>query len=268
MSKTVDNHAQHAHGEHSQVWLLDDTGATRESFDVGETIYLAAQGLHPATLHEIVLQSRERNEQLVAHLITDRYGGLPVTALLPYFGLSRHGLVEEDSSATHDEAERKIGGRTFTIQVRPVKGRKVAVTTTRFAVAERATRPQLVASDLRGHLQTGILQGKADVVVALSKFPHGCVRVFLVPRQFDWQTGDPIEPVRDAHGAPIVVTTRIGHDGNAIVPLWRANVSAPAATNSSLAPTGLAGITPTTWYCCQTTLSQHGASVRLSSACQ
>jgi hypothetical protein len=217
MSKNVDNHA---HTEPSHVWLLDDTGTTRESFDVGETIYLAAQGLRPTTLYEIVLQSRARDEQLVAHLITDRYGSLPITALLPYFGLSRHGLVEEDRGDTHDEAEHKIGGRTFTVRVRPVKRREAEVTTTRFVVAKRATKPQVVPSDLHGRLQTGILQGGADVVVALRKFPRGCVRVILVPRQFDWQPGDLIEPVQDAHGAPIVVTTSIGHDGNAIVPLW------------------------------------------------
>jgi hypothetical protein len=204
--------------EQSAIRLLDDSGAAREEFEVGETIYITAHGLRPTAVYEVVLRAAAQHAEPLAHLMTDRYGTLPPTALLPYFGLAEPGSARKGHFRTHEEAERDLGGLAFTLQLRGPDGHAPPVA--RFVVAKRGRRPQLFPSDNQARLQTGILQGEADVAVTLRNFPPSCVRLFLVHRQFDWQPGDPINPVRDANGAPLMVTARVEQSEALVVLLW------------------------------------------------
>jgi hypothetical protein len=76
------------------------------------------------------------------------------------------------------------------------------------APADRA--PRLFACDLHGSLQTGIEHGAGQVAVALHNFPVGCVRIFLVRRQFGWRIDDPIEPASTRGAASIRTLLRDG----------------------------------------------------------
>ncbi len=198
------------------VRLLDDTRTERKGFDVGESVFLAADGLRPATVHEVVLRDGEWRPSALAALMTDRHGSIPPTVVLPYLGLTAEG-EESSPGRSHAEGEQALGGRTLAVGVR-YRGRVAAEA--RLSVSKRGRRPQVVPCDMTGRLRPGILAGAAEVAVALRNFPRGCVRLFLVPRQFDWRPGDPIRPVVDESGAPVTAMVEVGEDGSGVIPLW------------------------------------------------
>jgi dienelactone hydrolase len=209
------------------IWLTDDAGAARAEFDVGESIYVAGNGLRPAATYMLSLLSdadREPRRESLAHLTTDRHGELPETCLLPFLGLISGPAREKTHMArSHDEAERVIGGRRFQIDATPAGDEKTrgAGLTAHFAVAERGKRPQVVPSDLHGLLLTGVLRGKEDVAVTFRNFPAGCVRIYLVHRQFHWQPGDRLATVKGRDGRPIAMTLVADDEGRGTARLWR-----------------------------------------------
>jgi hypothetical protein len=202
----------------ASVKLLDEDGVTREEFDVGETIYIAAQGLKPATVYQLVMDGDQKEGLSLASLTADRHGSIPLTALLPYFGLLDPKYVAKGGFPKHEEAVERYGGRGFSVSLHSRDGKLVAAT--KFRVSKLGRRPQVYPCDKEGRLRTGVMVGKEDVAVVLRNFPKGCVRVYMVPRQFDWQPGDPIEPVRDANGAPLMIRARVEDSTQVVVPLW------------------------------------------------
>lgn len=198
------------------VRLLDDARAQREEFDVGESVFLAAAGLKPATLYDIVLRGDERRPPVLASLMTDRHGDIPATAVLAYVGMHAEATNLE-RARTLEEAEAALGGRTFSVELR-FGGRTMVRTP--LSISKRGRRPLVMPTDTSGRLRTGILVGSQDVAVTVRNFPNGCLRLFLVPRQFDWLVGDPISPVVDASGAPVASTVEMDDEGSVVVPLW------------------------------------------------
>jgi dienelactone hydrolase len=204
--------------------LLDDRATARDAFDVGECIYVAADGLRPNRVYELWLRTGNdaRADRLLACLCADRHGHLPATLVLPWFGLIAQDADPEGESPCldHDRGEQRMAARAFTLRaiVQAQKARPDAAASLR--VARAGQRPQLIASDERGRLQTGMLAGQQPVVVTLRHLRAGCVRVFLVPRQFDWRIGDPIAPVLDDDGTPVVVTRRVDDAGHFTLTLW------------------------------------------------
>ena len=190
--------------------LLDDARNERDEFDVGESVFVAATGLKAATVYDIVLDDDVR-----ASLMSDRHGEIPATAVVPYLGLTL-GAEDPERAPTLQTAQRELGGRTLSVQARAAKRTAAKAT---LAISEVARRPLLLPTDEGGRLRTGVLAGDADIAVTVRNFPAGCLRLFLVPRQFEWHVGDRIEPVRDAAGVPVVVTTRVDDSGSAVVSL-------------------------------------------------
>jgi hypothetical protein len=206
---------------------LDDLGKARSSFDVGETVYVAAQGLRPATVYELSVPNGGRRRHTLAAFMTDRFGALPPTALLPFLGLVDHLAAGPATFATFAEAERRIGGQKLLIEARPAGGRKAE--TIEILVNKRGRRPQIIPSDLEGRLQTGILRGEHDIAATLRNMAPGCVRVLLVAHQYDWQPGDPIEPVLDDHGAPVQVSATVGRERATTVLVWPRDRARPGS---------------------------------------
>ena len=204
--------------------LLDDRATARDSFDVGECIYVAADGLRPSRVYELWLRTgtNTRSDRLLACLCADRHGSLPSTLLLPWFGLIQPGSGTEDElrCLDHGSGEQRLVERAFTLRaiVQGQKARPDAVAPMR--VARSGKRPQLIASDEHGCLRTGMIAGQHPVMVTLRHLHPGCVRVFLVPRQFDWRVGDPIAPMLNADGTPVVVTHRVDNTGHLTLTLW------------------------------------------------
>jgi hypothetical protein len=208
------------------AWVEDDRRERREEFDVGETVYLAARGLAPATLYEVELISDGERPVHLASLPSDRNGTLPSTAVIPYVGLfdSSKGRTR---TLTHDEAQKALRGRELRLRLRSGRKRPVQAA---FTVAKgRRRRPQVFPADGERRLATGFEVGGADVLAAVRGFPQGCVRVFLVETQRRWAVGEPIEPVTVAEGIPAVATARVDERGDALVHLLPAERALPGS---------------------------------------
>jgi hypothetical protein len=208
-----------------ELWLADEQRARRASFEAGETIYAQARGLRPSTLHNIVIVEAESRPNELARLITDRHGNLPSTAIVPFFGLLEGGTPAK-GLRSFEEAEKALAGREFIV--------RAEVAEARFSAPRASFRPIVYPCDSTGHLITGFVRGEIDLAVQLRRFPPGCVRVFAVPRQYDWRPGDPIEPVHDTAGKPLVETVRIKEDGVALI-RFRSRQQVPAGSYQFIA---------------------------------
>jgi len=187
--------------------LLDDQGAIREKFAIGDTMFLSAQGLLPCTTFTFSLgrKGHEDKRELLARYVSDRHGTLPMTVLIPHFGLLHPG--SEPSYLTHEEAAKIFAGQPYTIHIAAIKQEASFSHTLRFTIDDGLDRnPRVFASDRHGRLVTGFEVGDSEIGVTLRNFPPGCARIFVVPRQFDWRVGDPVEPVRMRIGAPVGAT--------------------------------------------------------------
>jgi len=184
--------------------LVDDEGNARDSFAVGETIFVSGRGLPPLTPLSFTLEHAGAKPHILARYVSDRHGSLPAMPLAPYVGL--HYLTESPGAHTVDEAERSLGGREYSIQASASAPRRLTqALTCRILARDRQSR--LFVTDRNGHLVTGLEEG--EVGVTLRNFPVGCVRIFVVRRQFGWRPRDPIDPVRTRRGVPLVSTLRV-----------------------------------------------------------
>jgi hypothetical protein len=163
--------------------------------------------------------------ELLARCITDRHGTLPTTALLPYAGFMDRG---DSGVLTLREALASLAEVSSVIRVTGPGRQRVRRETLKFSVTPPGPEPRLFVCDAGGRPQTGIEYGSGDVAVALHRFPAGCVRVFMVPRQFGWRVGDPIEPVKALGESQVHTLT---HDGTSmqIVVLKRGSAVPPGS---------------------------------------
>ncbi len=184
--------------------LVDDQGTKRDSFGAGETIFVEGRGLPPCTAFTFTLDQGTEKPEVLARYVSDRHGSLPATPLAPYVGL--HYVTGGQSPRTHEEAERVLGGKSFTIDVAASDSNSRVGETLTFGILGGSPSSQIFSSDANGQLVTGLEEG--EVGVTLRNFPAGCVRILVVRRQFGWRTGDAIEPVRTRAGAPLVTTVR------------------------------------------------------------
>ena len=184
--------------------LVDDEGTARDSFAIGETIFVSGRGLPPVTPFTFTLEQAGAKPEVLARYTSDRHGSLPATPLAPYVGL--HYLNDSAALRTFEEAEKSLAGRRYTIQAAASAPTVRLTQAMNFAIRTSGPESRILVTDANGRLATGLEEG--EVGVTLRNFPAGCVRIFAVRRQFGWRPGDPIEPVRTASGAPLVSTVR------------------------------------------------------------
>lgn len=189
----------------NRFWLSDETYSATEVFTVRSTIFIEGRGLRPLTVYDFRLASRSSNDAstLLARYSTDCYGSLAATPLIPCVGALNEG--------GKDLRPRVFVGNTFTIRAGVSGSRHPEIVDLNFVVALRSKRQRIFHCDADGRLLTGVEKGKGPVSIALHNFPAGSIRVFLVPRQFGWQMGDPIEPVLTRQSTPC--EWHFDHDG-------------------------------------------------------
>ncbi len=200
------------------AWVEDDRRQRREDFDVGETVYLGAEGLEPSSVYDVHLVAGGEKPEHLASLMTDRYGSLPPTAVIPYFGVVDG---RERRMLTHAEAHKRDAGRKAALHLRLGRKRPVQAP---FAISKaRRRRRQVFTADVEGRLLTGGEASDQDVLVGARGFPrNSCLRFYLVETQRGWAIGDPFDVVTDRSGMPVVVTGRTDSRGEALVHLWAA----------------------------------------------
>ncbi len=188
---------------HKRIKLLNDEGIICDAFSVGETVFVSGQGLPP--LASLTFSLEGKKMEVLAQLSSDRHGAVPITVLMPYFGLVRH--QGEYRFSTHVEAEEKLCGQQHAIRI---NGHDQQSFEERVSFhVQRNSRPHLFPSDHHGQLLTGVERGETEIGLTLRNFPEGCVRIVTVPRQFGWRVGDPIEPARNRAGRPLIETVRL-----------------------------------------------------------
>ena len=210
----------------TQLTLVGHDGTPRGVFAVGETVFVTGRGLPPSSMFTLSLEPETSSDkaEMLANYMSDRHGVLPVTVLIPYLGLIGKGAL-----STRLEAMQALSGRKHTIHVRSTSAEKPLVQTLTFAISEHDSNPFLHSSDAKGHLLTGIEHDSAEAGVMLHNFRAGCVRVYVVARQFGWRPGDPIVPVLGAQGAPIVATVSVRANEARYVPLSAAGALQPGS---------------------------------------
>ena len=152
-----------------RLWLADWAGARREAFVPGDAVFVSGHGLPALVPVEFSLAGRRRAIAL-ARYSSDRHGTLAPALLIP--------RVENNKRREH----------RILVSVGPQREEPLDF------VVEQDRAQRLFSSDRLGRLQTGIEEGDSPVGVTLRDFEPGCVRVFVVRRQFGWRIGDPIEP--------------------------------------------------------------------------
>jgi len=183
--------------DQGQLWLSDGAGTRREVFSVGAAVFVSGQGLSECAPVEFGLADGDRIA-ILARYLTDRHGRLSRALLIPRLDGSPRGA-------------RRIRVREGATDREPL----------RFTLGpDRA--PRLHSSDRRGRLQSGVEDGDTPIGVTLHNFDAGCVRVFVVRRQFGWRVGDLIEPVNRRDGSP-AVTTVVSQGERTFVPLGRSS---------------------------------------------
>lgn len=223
-----------------RIWLSDDEGTPRDFFAVGHTVFIAGRGLRPATPYELSIldPTQADTPAFQARYTTDRHGALPPTPLLPYVGLVCHG---QSRTRTYEEAHAALAGRALTVKITQYGEKESEFADLKLAVASADRAPGLFACDPQGRLQAGIDHGAGTVALALRNFPAGCVRIFLVLRQFGWRIGDPIEPASDRSAAAV---RTLKHDGSAM----RIVTIAPATQFEPGSYQFIARAYPAGWY--------------------
>ncbi|MGH7023351.1 MAG: alpha/beta hydrolase family protein [Caulobacteraceae bacterium] len=199
------------------LWLCDDLGARRETFAIGETVFVSGRGLSPTAAYSFSLADDDADAPaaLIARCLSDRHGALPTTALIPYLG-----LVPSAGGDTRSHVEARESVRGGLVRVAADHRRKAAANL-RFEVDRDHPSPRLFPCDRHGRLRSGVVHGADEIALFLRNFPPECLRIFVVPRQFGWRLGDPIE-------AAAVHT--FAHDGaGAVVDLGRADRFAPGS---------------------------------------
>ncbi|HVM48818.1 MAG TPA: hypothetical protein VMU04_12375 [Candidatus Acidoferrum sp.] len=169
---------------------------------------MEGRGLAPSTIHEFAVSQKDKRSdyQLLARYSTDRHGALLAVPVLPYVGLFR----PNGRALTFDEAAKANEGTAVQLRIRsPRKATQVL----KFFIARNRHEPAVFSCAPDGRLETGLEHGAGTVAILLRDFPAGCIRAFMVPRQFGWRIGDAIEPARWRDGNAVV--SDFTHDGSA-----------------------------------------------------
>lgn len=180
-----------------EVELLDDRGEVRNNYDPGESLTVGVRGLEASTVHDLALLDDTGEPLLVSSLLSNRNGDIEPTLLWPQFGLTDLATGEK---LTVPQAQERWGGRRLELQVR-TRGRHVLERV--IPIAEHFTRPLIMNTNPGGYVLNGFEAGQHDALVSAYNVPfEGVARVYLVPRQYNWFSGDRFQPVTLASGRP------------------------------------------------------------------
>lgn len=212
----------------AHVRLLADAAHARE-VEVGQTISIAASGLRPSSVHQVTVKIGRRLVSRLA-LLADQFGVIATTVIAPQLGLAAF-----DSAETYPLADaiKRLGGERISVAISQGERR---VATASAAIRRRVSRPIGFVSDAEGRVRNAIQHDRDPLHLTLANVPPASrTRVFLVPRQGDWNTGDPIEPAVDRRGHRLVADLR-DVEGTQTVTLAQAGRLLPGAYDVIVRP--------------------------------
>lgn len=215
----------------ASVTLAGEDGRPVEAVEVGDSLTVQAKGLRPVRAYDVAVLSGGR-PLFTSRLITDRDGDLPSTVLWPQVGLDDPASAER---LTPDQALERWQDRTLDV-VLSLGREKVAAGAIR--IGKSSNRPLVLATDAAGRLLNGFEVGTSPLFLTVRNVrAEGPVRVFLVPRQHDWNVGDAFEPATLAGGEPAVRDVELPSGGRqAVLELFAAADLRPGAYDFILRP--------------------------------
>ena len=180
-----------------EVTLVDDRGQLRNDYDPGESLTVAIRGLEVNAVHDLTLSDENGQPLLVSSLLTNQMGEIEPIILWPQLGLTDLATGEKVTVA---QARQIWGGRRLELAV-TIRGKRRLEHV--IPIAEAFTRPLIMNADPNGHVLNSFEVGQHDAVVSAYNVPfEGIARVYLVPRQHNWSTGDSFMPAALEDGRP------------------------------------------------------------------
>ncbi|HEX7317490.1 MAG TPA: hypothetical protein VF297_26555 [Pyrinomonadaceae bacterium] len=207
------------------VGLLDERGEARTSYDPGESLVVNLKGLEANTVHDLTLSDEKGAPLFTSTLLSNLNGEIEPTLLWAQFGLTD---PRTDERFTVAQARKHWKGRSLTLQV---KTRGKAVLKQSIKIADTFKRPFVLNTDPEGYVLNSFEVGRNDALVSAYNLPFsGTARVYMVPRQHNWFTGNTFAPVELASGRAAFADAEVGSNRSlSSVRLARAKELRPGA---------------------------------------
>ncbi|MCK5115544.1 MAG: hypothetical protein KAR44_03025 [Candidatus Aegiribacteria sp.] len=220
----------HAHTE-TEVLLTGDNGEARNEFSTGESLTIQVKGLRPGYAHDFSL-SMDGKALFTSTFISNRYGDIEPTVLWPQMGLD-----DPNSKArfTPEEATVRWDGASYSLNIS--MGRETISTST-FKINDAVHTPIVIVSEKDGRLLNGFEVGTHPLMLTMRNLPFGGdIRIYMVPRQYDWQVGNPFQPVLFSNGEPAVLEVSLREGGvQQTIEFARAEMLMPGAYDFIVRP--------------------------------
>ncbi|MEK6750440.1 MAG: hypothetical protein AABY83_14770 [Pseudomonadota bacterium] len=178
-----------------EIRLVDELGRVRTDYDPGESLTVGIRGIEANTVHELALFDDAGKPLFTSSLLSNLQGEIEPATLWPQFGLVDLASGEKFTVA---QAQHRWGGRRLTLAVK-THGKKAFDGV--IPIASQFTRPLVMNTDPAGVVLNGFEVGRHDAIVSAYNIPfNGTARVYMVPRQHHWNTGDRFLPSTLAGG--------------------------------------------------------------------
>jgi hypothetical protein len=205
------------------ITLSDEKGASKNSFEAGESLRVNLQGLQRKTVYDIQIKNEQGESLFTTSLITDASGSID-TIIWPQMGLED---ITSDKRYTYEEARQWLADKKFFIVVDQRNKnifRKEIKTTAGFST------PVLYNAEPNGRILNGFEIGQGAARLSVHNAPFkGNARVYLVKRQHNWNTGDRFEPVELSGGRLAFADALIDASGTLHVEVARPEELQPGA---------------------------------------
>ncbi|MEO8702070.1 MAG: hypothetical protein ABI867_18650 [Kofleriaceae bacterium] len=170
----------------SRLQLFDAAGTPRSEVEVGESLFVAADGLVPLASYRLAVRADQGNEVFSLQFAADADGTIAPRLLWPDVGLGTGG-DRFFGAATLAAAHAALAGTHLTVELDGAHAD--------LGIATKRTRTRLFAASANGAPRQTLEAGKDDLAIVAHNFPTGAFEVAVVAARSDWKLGDPILPV-------------------------------------------------------------------------
>lgn len=210
------------------ITIGDGSGNAVRDLTIGRNVVAGATGLSPGRLYELLLLDDRGTLVSMLRLSADKAGAIAPAVLWYQSGVVGCGAATENHLKqphrfrTFEEAESKLRGRSFAIELREAvkrgAARPKAIASRRFGVSTDRT-PVVYFSDAKGCLMNAT-DGSDEVSITGRNFLRGTIAdIAVVEDQAEWRLGDPFADVRRLKETQVV---RLAEGATGFtVPVWR-----------------------------------------------
>ncbi len=201
------------------ISFIDTHGKHRTEFEVGESLMVNFKGLKPNQTYQIKLLDEKSENIFELSLVSNRFGVIAPTVLWPDMGIGVPKLGGRFAFETHEEAIEAMKGRVFKIKV--FLGEKI-VRESIFNIANTISGTKLYSATKKGALKRGLLLNQDELRVQGKNFtPGSLIDIFLVKRQYNWDSEHRIEPIKNPDGSEVTASVQLSEKvGDFNILLW------------------------------------------------